>query len=117
MQRLRQLWLDTVCRTGNRLAEYVLIVAYSLVAILSLVVGITAKTGGLFSRAVETANYTARPELRPIMSKLGAASADFGVGASLLVIAVLIVYWGRKSKPEPRDALAATLPSGPPFLL
>ena len=117
MRRLKQLWQDTVHRTGNRLAEYVLIAAYSLVAFLALIVGITAKNSGLFGRAVETANYAERPELKPIMSKLGAASADFGVGASLLVIAVVIVYWGRKGKREHGDTLAATLPSGPPFLL
>ena len=117
MQRLRQLWQDTLCRSGKRLAEYVLIAAYSLVAILVLAVGITDKTGGLFGRAVETANYGARPELKPIMSKLGAAGADFGEGASLQVIAVLIVYWGRRAKREHRDALAATRPAGPPFLL
>lgn len=117
MERLRQLWRETLCRSGKRLAEYVLIVAYSLVAILALVLGITAKPGGLFGRAVETANYSARPELKPIMSKLGAASADIGVGASLLVMAVVIVYFGRKGKRERSDTLGATLPAGPPFLL
>jgi hypothetical protein len=120
MQRLRKLWQDTAFRTGlpgHRLTEYVLIAAYSLVAILSLIIGITAKRGTLLGRAVEGTNYATRPEFKSIMKQLAMASADFGVGASLLVIAVLIVYWSRRGKSAQPEALASTVPSGPPFLL
>ena len=118
MQRLRKLWQDTGVRTGlpgYRLTEYILIGAYSVVAILSLIIGITAKTGTLFGRAVEATNYGARPEWKSILKQLAMASADFSVGLSLLVIAVLIVYWSRRGKRGQPEAIA--LHSGPPFLL
>ena len=118
MQRLRKLWQDTAFRTGlpgHRLTEYILIAAYSLVAILSLIIGITAKTGTLFGRAVEATNYGARPQWKSILKQLAMASADFSVGLSLLVIAVLIVYWSRRGKRAQPEEIA--LHSGPPFLL
>jgi hypothetical protein len=120
MQRLRKLWQDAAFWTGlpgNGLAEYILIAAYSGVAILSLIVGITAKAGTLLGPAVENTNYATRPELKSILKQLATASADFSSGASLLVIAALIVYWSRRGKRAQPEALAPTLPSGPPFLL
>jgi hypothetical protein len=87
------------------------------VAILSLVLGLTAKAGTLFGRAVENANYAARPELKALLRQFKLAGADFSAGASLLVIAVGIVYWNRRVKgPEP-EPLASPAPPGPPFLL
>jgi hypothetical protein len=118
MQRLRKLWQDTAFRTGlpgHRLTEYILIAVYSVVAILSLIIGITAKRGTLFGRAVEATNYGARPEWKSILKQLAMASADFSVGLSLLVIAVLIVYWSRRLKRAQPEEMS--LHSGPPFLL
>ena len=118
MQRLRKFWQDMGVRTGlpsHRLTEYILIGAYSLVAILSLIIGITAKRGTLFGHAVEATNYGAKPEWKSILKQLAMASADFSVGLSLLIIAVLIVYWSRRGKrAQPQEI---TLHSGPPFLL
>jgi hypothetical protein len=113
MQRLRQLWRSL---TGGHLTEYILIGMYSSVAILSFVVGLTTKAGGLFGRAVENANYGGKPELRAMLKQLVVASADFSAGASLLVIAAAIVYWGRRSKGAKREALQDPVPPGPPFL-
>jgi hypothetical protein len=89
---------------------------YSSVAILSFVVGLTGKAGTLFGRAVENANYGGKPELRAMLKQLMMASADFSVGASVLVIAVAIVYWGRRGKEAKREELHAPAPQGPPFL-
>jgi hypothetical protein len=120
MERLRKLWQDRASWNGlpgGRLSEYILIGAYSSVAILSLVIGLTAKAGTFFGRAVENANYSARPELKVLLKQFMMAGADFGAGASLLVIALAIVYWSRRLKgPEP-EPLASPLPQGPPFLL
>jgi Fe2+ transport system protein B len=109
MQRLRNLFVR------GQLTEYILIGMYSSVAILSLVVGLTAKTGTLFGRAVENAGY-GRPELRAMLKQLVMASADFSAGASVLVIAVAIVYWGRRGKEAKGEALQSPVPPGPPFL-
>jgi hypothetical protein len=113
MQRLGQLWRSL---TGGQLTEYILIGMYSSVAILSLVVGLTAKAGTLFGRAVENANYGAKPELRAMLKQLLMASADFSAGASLLVIAAAIVYWGRRGKEAKGETLQEPVPPGPPFL-
>ena len=120
MQRLRKLWLSAAFKnslSGGRLTEYILIGAYSSVAILSLVVGLTAKAGTLFGRAVENANSAAKPELKLIIKQLVIASADFSAGASLLIVAAVIVYWSRRAKKAEREPLAPQSPSGPPFLL
>jgi hypothetical protein len=111
MQRLGQLWRRL---TNGHLAEYILIGIYSSVAILSFVVGLTAKTGTLFGRAVENANYGGRPELKAMLKQLVVASADFSAGASVLLIAAGIVYWSRRGKEAKEEALQA--PPGPPFL-
>ena len=120
MQLLGKLWQNAAFRIGlpgQRLTEYILIAAYSAVAILSLIVGITARAGTLFGRAVESTNYGTRPELKAIMKQLAIASADFSVGASLLVVAAAIVFWSRRGKKARRETLEPTVPSGPPFLL
>ena len=120
MQRLRKFWRDAAfwhSLAGRRLTEYILIGAYSAVAILSLVIGLTAKAGTLFGRATENANYGAKPELKSILKQLMLASADFSAGASLLIIAVAIVYWTRRTKGAQRQSLESTVPPGPPFLL
>jgi len=119
MHRLRKLWQDTAflnSLAGGRLTEYVLIGAYSSVAILSLVINLTAKAGTLFGRAVENGNYAARPELKTIMSQIITASADFSAGASVLVIAAGMVYWRRRAKRAQPEPLEPTAASGPPFL-
>ncbi len=120
MQLLRKLWEDAAFRIGlpgQRLTEYLLISAYSAVAILSLIVGITARAGTLFGRAVDSTSYGTRPELKAILKQLAIASADFSVGASLLVVAAVIVFWSRRGRRVRREALEPTVPSGPPFLL
>jgi hypothetical protein len=113
MQRLGQLWRRL---SGGHLAEYILIGIYSLVAILSFIVGLTSKAGTLFGRAVENANYGGRPELKAMLKQLLIASADFSAGASVLVIAAGIVYWSRRGKEAKGEALQAPVPPGPPFL-
>jgi hypothetical protein len=120
MQRLRKFWRDAGfwhSRAGRRLTEYILIGLYSSVAILSLVIGLTAKAGTLFGRATESANYGARPDLKSILKQLMLASADFSAGVSLLIIAVVIVYWTRGAKGAQRQSMETTVPPGPPFLL
>jgi hypothetical protein len=112
MQRLQQLWRKV---TDGHLAEYLLIGMYSSVAILSFVVGLAPKAGTLFGRAAENANY-GKPELRAMLKQLLLASADFSAGASVLLIAAGIVYWGRRGKEQKREALQAPVPPGPPFL-
>jgi hypothetical protein len=119
MERLRKLWQDRASWNGlpgGRLTEYILIGGYSSVAILSLVIGLTAKAGTFFGRAVENANYAARPELKALLKQFMMAGADFSAGASLLVIAVAIVYWSRRVK-GPEQVPLASVPPGPPFLL
>jgi hypothetical protein len=120
MQRLRELWKDGASwksLAGNRLTEYILIGVYSSVAILCLIIGITAKTGTFFGRAVQDTSMAARPELKAIFKQLMIATADFGAGASLLVVAVAIVYWSRRAKRGQPESLVSPAPSGPPFLL
>jgi len=120
MQRLRKIWRDLVAwngRPGSRLMEYILIGAYSSVAILSLVIGLTAKAGTLFGRAVEDASQAARPEMKALLKQFIVAGADFGDGASLLIIAVAIVYWSPRARAPQPEQLASTEPQGPPFLL
>jgi len=119
MERLRKLWQDTAFLNGlagGRLTEYILIGAYSSVAILSLVINLTAKAGTFFGRAVESGNYAARPELKATMKQLITASADLSAGASLLILAVGIVYWSRRSKRAQGETLESAAASGPPFL-
>ncbi len=113
MQRLGQLWRRL---TGGQLTEYILIGMYSSVAILSFVVGLTAKAGGVFGRAAENANYGGKPEFKVMLKQLLIASADFSAGASVLLIAAAIVYWGRRGKGAKREELHAPVPPGPPFL-
>jgi hypothetical protein len=120
MERLRKLWQDRASWNGlpgGRLTEYILIGAYSSVAILSLVIALTAKAGTFFGRAVENANYAARPELKALLKQFMMAGADFSAGASLLVIAVAIVYWSRRVRGPEQEPLASPVPQGPPFLL
>ncbi|HEV8040941.1 MAG TPA: hypothetical protein VGP62_18855 [Bryobacteraceae bacterium] len=120
MQRLRNIWQDLMewnALPGSRLMEYILIGVYSSVAILSLVIGLTAKAGTLFGRAVEDASHAARPEMKALLKQFIVAGADFGDGASLLIIAVAIVYWSRRTKAAQPEQLASTAPQGPPFLL
>jgi hypothetical protein len=120
MQRLRKLWRDVAARTGlpgHRLIEYILMAAYSGVGILAVILGLTAKAGGLLGRTVEHTGYAARPELRSVLKELLTAGADFSAGASLLVIAGLILYWSQRVKAARREAMEPPLPSGPPFLL
>jgi hypothetical protein len=119
MQRLRKLWQDGAWNgvPGNRLTEYLLIGVYSSVAILSLIIGLTAKAGTLFGRAVDNTTFGARPEFKSIMKQFMIATADFSAGASLLVIAVVIVYWSRRGKRGEPQELASPAPQGPPFLL
>jgi hypothetical protein len=112
MQQLGQLWRRL---TGGQLAEYILIGMYSAVAILSFVVGLTAKTGTLFGRAVEN-GYYGKPEVRAMLKQLALASADFSAGASVLLIAAGIVYWSRRGKAAKGEELQAPAPPGPPFL-
>ncbi|MGD0297674.1 MAG: hypothetical protein ABSE86_11200 [Bryobacteraceae bacterium] len=120
MQRVRKIWQDAVgwsSLPGSRFIEYLLIGAYSAVAILSLVIGLTAKAGTLFGRAVEDASHAAKPELKALLKQFMMAGADFGAGASLLIIAVAIVYWSRRAKAPQPEQLASSVPQGPPFLL
>ncbi len=120
MERLRKLWQDAVFWNGRpegRLTEYILIGAYSSVAILSLVIGLTAKAGTFLGRAVENADSAARPEVKVLLKQFLLAGADFSAGASLLVIAVGIVYWNRRVKGPGREQLVSPMPQGPPFLL
>jgi hypothetical protein len=120
MLRLLKQWQDATYWTslaGQRFTEYMLIAAYSAVAVLSLIVGLTAKAGTLFGRALDDAPYAARPELKAIMKQFLIASADFSAGASVLVVAAAIVYWGRRAKKVQREALQSQVSSGPPFLL
>lgn len=119
MDRLRKLWQDAAFwtgRPGGRLTEYILIGVYSSVAILSFVIGLTARAGTLFGRAVENANYAARPELKVLFRQFLMAGADFSAGASLLIIALAIVYCNRPVKGQ-AEPLASPVPPGPPFLL
>jgi hypothetical protein len=121
MQQLGKLRRDAVAHwksvPSHRLVEYLLIAAYSVVAILAMIIGLTARTGTWFARAVANSDLPARPELKAIMKQLMVATADLSAGASLLVIAALIVYLGRRGKGARRDEMPTPLPSGPPFLL
>ncbi len=118
MQRLRKLWQDVGARTGlpgHRLIEYMLMATYSGVAILSVIMGLMAKTGGILGGTIGHASYTAKPEFRSVLNQMLVAIADFSAGASLLVIAGLILYWSRRGKKAPGETLDPPLPSGPPF--
>jgi hypothetical protein len=120
MEQLLKRWRDASYWTslaGQRFTEYLLIAAYSAVALLSLIVGLTARTGTLFGRAVENSGSAARPELKVMMKQLAVAGADLSSGASLLVIAAVIVYWGRRTRKEPPENLPVSISSGPPFML
>src|ERR1035441_10567716 len=120
MERLRKVledWVFWYGLPGGRLNEYILIGAYSSVAILYLVIALTAKAGTFFGREVENANYAARPELKALLKQFMMAGADFSAGASLLVIAVAIVYWSRRVRGPEQEPLASPVPQGPPFLL
>ena len=120
MQQLWKRWKDVAAGIGlpgHRFIEYTLMAAYSGVAILAVISGLTAKTGGLLSRTVEQGSYAAKPEFRAIFKQLLMATADFSAGASLLVIAALVLYWGRRNKGAGEEALEPPLPSGPPFYL
>jgi len=120
MERLLKQLLDATYWTslaGQRFSEYILIAAYSGVALLSLIVRLTARTGTLFGRAVENSASAARPEMKVMMKQLMIAGADLSSGASLLVIAAVIVYWGRRTKKEQPETLPESISSGPPFML
>lgn len=119
MELLRKFWRNIESWTGlpgRRLIEYMLLTAYSVVALLSLIIGLYAKAGTLFGPALESNTFVSRPELKSIMKHLLVASADFMVGASLLIIAGGIVFWSQRKAPQP-EALDRVLPTGPPFLL
>jgi hypothetical protein len=119
MQRLRKLWQSVAFWNGlpdGRLAEYILIGAYSSVAIFAPVAGLTAKAGTLFGRAVEMGNSAAKPEFKALLKHLMIASADFGAGASLLILAVALVYWKRRTKGAGQEPMEPAAQSGPPFL-
>jgi hypothetical protein len=119
MHRLRKLWQNMTAWYGlpdRKLTEYILIGAYSSVAIFALVAGLTAKAGSLFGPALETGNYAGKPEFQALLKKLMLASADFGAGASLLVMAVALVYWNRRTKGSAREAMESAAETGPPFL-
>lgn len=119
MQLLRKHWKDLETWTGvpeHRLIEYVLVAGYAIVALLALIVGLTAKAGSRFGPAIESNPLAGRPEFKSMMKTLLFASEDFMVGASLLVLAAGIVVWGRRDGAPPRP-LDRVVPSGPPFLL
>ena len=100
--------------TGEQILESLLITGYAGAALFAMVVAITGKAGHMFGPIAEAATPV-KPELRPILKQMMLASVDFGSGASLFVIAVIIVYWGRR-KNESRQALDHAIQSGPPFL-
>jgi len=119
MHRLRKLWQSAVAWYGlpdRRLTEYLLIGAYSSVAVFALVAGLTARAGSLFGPAVESGNYGAKPEFKALLNHLVTASADFGAGASLLVMALALVYWNRRTKRSVREPMESVAETGPPFL-
>jgi hypothetical protein len=119
MHQLQKLWQRVTAWYGlpdRKLTEYLLIGAYSSVAIFALVAGLTSKTGSLFGPAVETGNYAAKPEFQALLKKLMLASADFGAGVSLLVVAVALVYWNRRTKRSAREPMESAAETGPPFL-
>jgi hypothetical protein len=119
MHRLRKLWQRVAAwyqLPDRKLTEYILIGAYSSVAIFALVAGLTAKAGSLFGPAVESGNYAAKPEFKALLKHLVAASADFGAGASLLVMAIALVYWNRRTKRIAREPMESAAETGPPFL-
>jgi hypothetical protein len=119
MQRLLKVWEGSTywsSAAGRRLIEYLLIGTYSAVAILSFIVGLTAKAGTFFGRAAEDTSFAGRPEFRSILKQLMLATADFGAGISLLIVAAAIVYWERRRNAGQRRVLRAEMPSGPPFL-
>ena len=119
MQLLRKQWRDLESWTGlpeHRLIEYVLMAGYGIIALLSLIIGLTAKAGSRFGPAIESNPLGGRPEFKAIMKTILFASEDFMVGASLLVLAAGIVVWSRRKGAPPRP-LDRVVPSGPPFLL
>jgi hypothetical protein len=119
MHRLEKLWQSVTAWYGlpdRKLTEYILIGAYSSVAIFALVAGLTAKAGSLFGRAVETGNYSGKPEFQALLKKLMLAGADFGAGVSLLVVAIALVYWNRRAKRITHAPLESAIETGPPFL-
>ena len=119
MHRLWKLWQRVTAWYGlpdRKLTEYILIGVYSSVAIFALVAGLTAKAGSFFGPAVESGNYAAKPEFKALLKQLMIASADFAAGASLLVIAVGLVYWNRRTKRIARESMESAAETGPPFL-
>ncbi|HLK22479.1 MAG TPA: hypothetical protein VKT81_26215 [Bryobacteraceae bacterium] len=117
MQRLQTLWERVAAWYGlpdRKMTEYVLIGAYSSIALFALVAGLTPKTRALFGPAM--ANHAAKPEFNALLNKLLNAGADFAAGASLLVIAVGLGYWNRRAKPMVQEPMASPAQSGPPFL-
>jgi hypothetical protein len=119
MHRLEKLWRSLTAWYGlpdRKLTEYILIGAYSSVAIFALVAGLTAKAGSLFGPALKTGNYAGKPEFQALLKKLMLASADFGAGASLLVMAIALVYWNRRTKRSVQEPLESVAETGPPFL-
>jgi len=91
-----------------------MITAYAGAAIFATIVAVTGKAGRVFGPLAEAA-APVKPELRPILKQMMLAGVDVGSGASLFVVAVVIVYWGRR-KNERRAALDHAIQSGPPFL-
>ena len=118
MDRLRELWKHSITwiSTPGRLVEYSLIAVYASVAILTVFAGFTNQAGKFYGHAVETVAGAARPELGSMFKVLMKASADFSVGASLLVVGAFIVYRSRREKLL-REHPDQAAPSGPPFLL
>lgn len=112
---LRKLWQGLGTPTGikgRRVAEYALVAGYIGLSVLAVTLGLTAKAGSLFARSAPQDNLT-RPELRAAIKQVAIAGADLSAGAGLLIIAVFLLYWSRRSKATRPEALAAR--PGPPF--
>lgn len=119
MQRLRQLWRNIIMpalSSRQRLVESLLIFTYALVAILTLVAAHLRKAGVLFGRAADSGLDSARPEVSSVLNHLMHAGADFTASASPLVLALVIVYWGRRRRGPRRETPDQPVVSGPPFL-
>lgn len=117
MQRLRTLWERVTAwyrLPDRKMTEYILIGAYSSIALLALVAGLTPQTRAFFGPSL--ANSAAKPEFKALLGKLLNAGADFAAGASLLVMAIAMVYWNRRGKPLVQEPVESAAQSGPPFL-
>jgi len=100
----------------RRLTEYGLIGLYGSLGIFAAIISRVAKAGSLFGPVIVAAPI-ARPEISSLLKHVALASIDFSASGSLLILGVMIVYFGRRRRAALGEPINAIVAADPPSWL